>query len=195
MSRQIFDRCSADACRTHKPFPLCSHCCLLAPHAPASGAHLFHPCFCRHYRGQSGLLTNLCPFGFSLRTPKTAISIPPFLSHPPGDLLLMLQPPRLQIVKMNFPFRLFHPVLLWFRVLVVMRFLFRVLCFLVPPPLSVPLFPFVRPCTLVAVADALLVMVNIDLRLLCLLHANAVLAMPRSGHLCLTPIRCPARSS
>jgi hypothetical protein len=45
------------------------------------------------------------------------------------------------------------------------------LCFHVPPLLSVPMFAIVLPCGLVAVADALLVMVNANLRLLRLLLA------------------------
>jgi hypothetical protein len=50
--------------------------------------------------------------------------------------------------------------------MVMMSFLF---CSLVPPPLPVPLFALVLPCSLVAVADALLGMVDIDLLLLLLL--------------------------
>jgi hypothetical protein len=88
------------------------------------------------------------------------------MSHPYGDLLLMPRPPRLQIVMMKFTFRVFHPVLLWFRVIVMSRFLFRAQCFLDPPPLPVPLFAPALPRRLMAVTDALLGMVNIDLLLL-----------------------------
>jgi hypothetical protein len=59
-----------------------------------------------------------------------------------------------------------HRVLLWFRVIVMTRFLFRVLCFLIPPPLPASLFTLALPRRLVAVADALLGMVDIDLLLL-----------------------------
>jgi hypothetical protein len=78
-----------------------------------------------------------------------------YMSCPLGNLLLVLPPPHLHTVMMKF---LFLPVLLWFGVIVMMRFLFHVLCFLVPPPLPVPLF--VLPLGLVA--DALLGMGNID---------------------------------
>jgi hypothetical protein len=47
-------------------------------------------------------------------------------------------------------------------VIVMMRFLFCTLCFLVFPQLPVPLFALAMPRRLVAVADALLGMVNID---------------------------------
>jgi hypothetical protein len=53
--------------------------------------------------------------------------------------------------------------LLWFRVMVMFGLLFRALCFLVPPPTTVPLFVISLPCALVAVAAALLAMVDIDL--------------------------------
>jgi hypothetical protein len=94
----------------------------------------------------------------------------------------MLLPPRLQIATMKFPFRIsypaltytdkgrqdrkispkvcvFHLDLLWFRVIVMTRFLF-----LVPPPLlPVPFFALVLPRR--PVANALLGMANIDLLL------------------------------
>jgi hypothetical protein len=54
--------------------------------------------------------------------------------------------------------------------LVMMRFLFRSLCFLVPPPLPVPLFAL--PYTLVAMADALPGMLNLHLLLLLPLPAG-----------------------
>jgi hypothetical protein len=53
----------------------------------------------------------------------------------------MLQPPHLQTVMMTFTFRAFYPVLLWFRVIVNMRFLFPVLCSLVPLPVRPRLAP------------------------------------------------------
>jgi hypothetical protein len=48
----------------------------------------------------------------------------------------MLRPPCLQTVMVKFQFQ---PALLWFHVIVMMRFLCHGLCFLVPPPLPVPL--------------------------------------------------------
>jgi hypothetical protein len=51
----------------------------------------------------------------------------------PPNLLLMLWPPRLQTVMTKFPF----PRDSWFRVIVMMRLLFRTLCFLVFPPFPV----------------------------------------------------------
>jgi hypothetical protein len=60
------------------------------------------------------------------------------------------------------------PFLLWFHVILMMRFLLRVLCFLVPPPFSVPLFALTLPHRLEAMADAVLGMFNIDLLLLLL---------------------------
>jgi hypothetical protein len=77
----------------------------------------------------------------------------------------MLRPPCLKAVVIKFPFRVFQPVLLWFRVIVMMRFLFRVLCFRVPLALPFPLFALPLPHRLVALASALLGMVNIDLLL------------------------------
>jgi hypothetical protein len=60
------------------------------------------------------------------------------------------------------------PFLLWFHVILMMRFLLHVLCFLVPPPFPVPLFALTLPHRLEAMADALLGMCNIDLLLLLL---------------------------
>jgi hypothetical protein len=77
-----------------------------------------------------------------------------YMSHPLSDLLLMLQPPRLQTVLMKFPFCVLNPVLLWLHVIVIMRFVFHALCFLIPPPLPIPLFALALPRSLVAVADA-----------------------------------------
>jgi hypothetical protein len=50
-----------------------------------------------------------------------------------------------------------------------MRFLFRTLCFLVPPPLPVRWFALALSHKLVVVADALMGMVSIDMLLLLLL--------------------------
>jgi hypothetical protein len=48
-----------------------------------------------------------------------------YMSHTPGDLLLVLRPPRLQTPMIKLPFFVFHPVLLWLRVIVMMRLSFR----------------------------------------------------------------------
>jgi hypothetical protein len=79
----------------------------------------------------------------------------------------MLRLPHLQAVMIKFPFRNFHPVLVWFRVSVMSRFLFDSLCFLFFPLLPVPLFDLDLPRKLVG--DATLGMFNIDLLLLLLL--------------------------
>jgi hypothetical protein len=65
------------------------------------------------------------------------------LSYPPRGLLLMLWPPCLQIVMMKFPFREFHPVLLWLPCDGDDELLFP------RPVLSCPSstsWPFARPC-------------------------------------------------
>jgi hypothetical protein len=50
-------------------------------------------------------------------------------------------------VVLKLPFRVFHLVLLWIRVTVPMRLLFRVVLFLVLPPFLVPVFDKVPiPC-------------------------------------------------
>jgi hypothetical protein len=67
---------------------------------------------------------------------------------------------------MKFPFCVLHPVLLWFCVIVMTRFLFHVLCFRAPPPLPFPWFALALLWRLVSLADALLRMVYIDLLLL-----------------------------
>jgi hypothetical protein len=71
----------------------------------------------------------------------------PFLvcmSRPHGDPLLMLRPPHLQTVMMKFTWCTFHPVLIWFRVMMMMmRFLFRALSMLSCP--SSTSCPIVRP--------------------------------------------------
>jgi hypothetical protein len=64
---------------------------------------------------------------------------------------------------MKFPCCVFHPALLWCCVIVMMKFFFHALCFLVPPPLPIPLFAVSLPRWLVAVAIALLSMISIDL--------------------------------
>jgi hypothetical protein len=56
-----------------------------------------------------------------------------------------------------------NPVMFWFRVTVLMRFSFRGLCFLVPPPLPAPLLAPALPCRLVDMVDILVGMVNLDL--------------------------------
>jgi hypothetical protein len=74
---------------------------------------------------------------------------------------------------MKLGFRVFHPVLRWFRVLVMMMFLFCALCLGAPSPLPVHLLDLLLPRRLVAVARAFLGMVNISrllFRLLLLQH-------------------------
>jgi hypothetical protein len=88
--------------------------------------------------------------------------------------LLMLLPPCLQIGMMHFPFLGIHPSLLWFGVLVMMRFCFSALCLLVPPTLSVSVFAPILPRRLVA--DALLGMALIGL--LCLDHLEYPVFLP-----------------
>jgi hypothetical protein len=85
----------------------------------------------------------------------------------PLSLLPKLLFSRLLTVMTNFSIRVSHTVLLWFWVMVMMRFLspapvFR--AFLPPPPLL--LFALNLPCSLAALANALLGMVNSDLLLL-----------------------------
>jgi hypothetical protein len=79
--------------------------------------------------------------------------------------LLPRLPTRSEMTK--FPFRVSHTVLLWFRAMVMLRFLSRAPVFLAfPPPLV--LFTLNLPCRLAAEADTLLGMLNSDL----LLHPN-----------------------
>jgi hypothetical protein len=85
----------------------------------------------------------------------------------------MLWLPCLQTVMMKFSF---HLVLLWFRV-VVKRFLFPALCFVAFPPLPIPLVALALSRRLVAVADTLLGIVNIDLLLLLLLLRHHLLLL------------------
>jgi hypothetical protein len=68
-------------------------------------------------------------------------------------------------MEVKFPFHAFHPFLPCLCAIEIMRFLFHALCFLVFPPRPVPLTALDLPCRLVAVADALLAMTNIDLLL------------------------------
>jgi hypothetical protein len=83
----------------------------------------------------------------------------PFLgciSRPPGVLLIVLQTTPLQAVRMTFPFCVFQPILLWFRLMVTTRSLFQTfLCFHRFLPLCV-----LSTCPL---SSAHLIMVNIDL--------------------------------
>jgi hypothetical protein len=92
------------------------------------------------------------------------------MAFPPLGLLPMLLLPCLPTVMMKFPFRASHTVLLWFRVMVMLRFLSRAPVFLAfPPPPPLLLFALNLPCRLAAAADALSSMVNSNLLLL-LLH-------------------------
>jgi hypothetical protein len=77
-----------------------------------------------------------------------------YISHPTDDFLLMLWPPCLQIVMLNFVFYTFYTGLLCFFAIMMMRFSSHSQDFLVPPPLSVPLFALTLPHNLVAAADA-----------------------------------------
>jgi hypothetical protein len=80
----------------------------------------------------------------------------------------MLLPACLQTVTMKLPFREILPVLLWFRVIVMISFLFHAMYFLVPLPLPISLLAFALLCGFVAMAPSLLGMVNMDvLRLPC----------------------------
>jgi hypothetical protein len=74
---------------------------------------------------------------------------------------------------MKFTFRISHSTLLWFRAMLMLRFLSRAPVFLAFPP---PLLLFTRslqlPCRLPATADALSDMVNSDLLLLLVTNAT-----------------------
>jgi hypothetical protein len=66
-------------------------------------------------------------------------------------------------------------MLLWFCVMLMLRFLSRTPVFLAfPPPPPLLLFALNLPCRLAAMVDALLGMVNSDLLLLLLLHHELV---------------------
>jgi hypothetical protein len=83
------------------------------------------------------------------------------MSLSPLSLLPMLLLPCLPTVMMTFPFRVSHTVLLWFRVMVMLRFLSHALVLLaVPPPPPLLLFALSLPRRLAAAADALSVMVT-----------------------------------
>jgi hypothetical protein len=87
----------------------------------------------------------------------------------PLSPLPMLLLPRSPTVMTKFSFRTSHTVLLWFCVIVMLRFLSRALVFLAfPPPPTLILFARNLPCRLAAVADALLGTINSDMLLLLL---------------------------
>jgi hypothetical protein len=97
----------------------------------------------------------------------------PFLvcmSLPPLGLLLVLLLPLLPTVMMKFPFRVSHTILLWFRVLVLLRFLSRTPVFLAFL-LHLPSYwsPLTCPGGMAAVADAPSGMVNTDMLFLLVL--------------------------
>jgi hypothetical protein len=119
-------------------------------------------------------LRGVCPTPSPLAPPHSpahVCSTPTSVDHGQSTtqpLLFMLQPPCLQIVATKFPFRVFHTALLWF-------FCDRDDEHLIPSPMlsrpsstSAPLFALSLPHTLVAIADDLLRMVNINLLLLLL---------------------------
>jgi hypothetical protein len=107
-----------------------------------------------------------CLFGASDLVNDNEVPIPYLHVPSPHELsnhLLMLLPTSLQTVMKRFLVSAFSSVVLLSRVIVMMRFVFHVLCFLVPPPLPVPLFALALPHRLVAMADALFGMVTVDL--------------------------------
>jgi hypothetical protein len=65
----------------------------------------------------------------------------------------MLLLPHLPTVMIKLPLCISHPVLLWLRVMVMLRFLSRAPAFLASPPLL--LFALTLPCKLTAAVDAL----------------------------------------
>jgi hypothetical protein len=75
----------------------------------------------------------------------------------------------------RFSFCAVHTFLLWFRVIVRMKFLLRVSSFLDLIPYLCLLFALILPHRLVAVADALSDMGNIDLLLLPFLHCGVII--------------------
>jgi hypothetical protein len=86
---------------------------------------------------------------------------------PPLVLLPVLLLPRLPTVMMKFPFHAFQTVLLWFGVVVMLRFLSRTPLFLAfPPPPPLLLFALNLPHRLAGMADALSGMVDTDALLL-----------------------------
>jgi hypothetical protein len=83
----------------------------------------------------------------------------------------MLPLPRLPTVMMKFPFRVSHTVLLWFRVMVMLRFLSCTpVFFAFPPPPPLLLFALNLPCRLAAAVDALSGMVSSNMLPLLFLH-------------------------
>jgi hypothetical protein len=91
----------------------------------------------------------------------------------------MLLLPPLPTVLTKFSFHLSRIVLLWFCVIVMLRFLSRTPVFLAfPPPPPLLLFALNVPCRLAAVADALSGMVNSDLLLRLLLLLLTRLCQP-----------------
>jgi hypothetical protein len=105
-------------------------------------------------------------------------------SHSPLLSLIwppMLLLPLLPIVMAKFSFRASHTALLWFCMMVMLRFLSRAAAFLTfPPPPPLLLFALNLPCRLTAVADAFLGLVNSDLLLL-LLHKQHLLSHPSAS--------------
>jgi hypothetical protein len=105
------------------------------------------------------------------------------LSPPPLGLLPVLLLPRLLTKMMKFLFRVSHAVLLCFRVMVMLRILFRAPVFLTfPPSPFLLLCDFNLPRRLAAVADALSGIVNTNLHLLlhglCIGRVRSVLHTP-----------------
>jgi hypothetical protein len=83
------------------------------------------------------------------------------MSPPHLGLLLVLLLPRLLTVMMKFLFHVSHTVRLWFRVMVMPRFLSHAPAFLAfPPPPPPRLFALNLPHRLAAAADAISGMVN-----------------------------------
>jgi hypothetical protein len=98
----------------------------------------------------------------------------------PLSLLPMMLLPRLPTVMTKFSFRVSHTALLWYCVMVMLRFFSRAAVFLAFPPLLL-LFALNLPCRLVAMAHALLGVVNSDLLLL-LLTSQCTYAVPVEVH-------------
>jgi hypothetical protein len=121
--------------------------------------------------------------------------------EPTGDVFgtVYFPIPRLPAAMTKLSFRVSHTVLLWFCVMVMLRFLSRAPVFLAfPPPPPLLLFALNLPCRLAAVADALLDMVNSDLLLLHLLEVSQDANVISSNEMnnsdeCLSMARSPAR--
>jgi hypothetical protein len=76
-------------------------------------------------RHPAGCLSTPVPDADPVRSVWSVVTRSPFLvcmSCPHSDLLLPLQLPHLQTVLVKFPFRGFHSVLFWFRVVLMTRF-------------------------------------------------------------------------